>query len=176
MSQFPHRARLNKRATLCVIGLLAASSICLAQSPSDNPLLHKDAWEISVRFTEAYMLPHTALLSTAAIRYGLVLSNPFGKGWGRGSLEYTVDWLPAVVLTKPKVIYCGGVAPVGVRWNFVAKPRLRPYGEVVTGGVLCTTDIPPSDLNLGFTVNAGVGLALRIRGDQMLTAGIDYSQ
>ena len=126
MSQFPHRARLNKRATLCVIGLLAASSICLAQSPSDNPLLHKDAWEISVRFTEAYLLPHTALLSTAAIRYGLVLSNPFGKGWGRGSFEYTVDWLPAVVLTKPKIIYCGGVAPVGVRWNVVAKPRLRP--------------------------------------------------
>ena len=146
-----------------------------AQSPPDNPLLHKDAAEISVRLTEVYMLPHTALLSTAAIRYGLVLKDAFGKGWRRGSLEYTLDWLPAVVLTKPRVIYCGGVAPLGVRWNVIAKPRLRPYGEVVTGGVLCTGNIPPSDLNVGFTINASAGLALFTRDNQMLTAGLDYS-
>ena len=151
-----------------------ASPAC-AQNNPDYPLIHKDASEISVRFTEAFMLLHTALLSTAAFRYGLVLSDPFGKGLGRGTLEYTIDWLPAVVLTKLSTVYCAGIAPLGVRWNVLLKPRLRPYGEVVLGGVLCTADIPPSDINIGFTVNGGAGLSLFTRGNQMLTAGLDYS-
>jgi hypothetical protein len=104
-----------------------------------------------------------------------VLSDPFGKGLGRGTLEYTIDWLPAVVLTKPSTFYCAGIAPLGVRWNVLLKPRLRPYGEVVLGGVLCTANILSSDINIGFTVNGGAGLSLFTRGDQMLTAGLNYS-
>ena len=146
-----------------------------AQSFPDYPLAHKDASEVSIRLSEAAMFPHTVLLSSGAFRLGVVVSDIFGRGWVRGTLEYTIDWLPAVVITKPAVIYCGGVAPVGVRWNILAKPCLHPYGEVVLGGVLCHGNIPPSNLNIGFTINSGVGLTLFTRGNQMLTAGLDYS-
>jgi len=164
--------------TLCIAALLLAlPRTCLSQTESsdDYPLLNKGASEVSVRFTEFVVFSHPALLSTAGFRYGWVLTDPFGKGWGRGALEYTIDLLPAVVLTKPSTIYCGGIAPIGVRWNTLAKPRLRSYGEVEAGGVFCTANIPPSDLNIGFTVNTGAGLALFTRGNQMLTAGLNFS-
>lgn len=99
-----------------------------------------------------------------------------GKGALRGTLEYTMDWLPAIVLTKPKVVYGAGVAPVGLRWNLVSHPRLHPYGELVLGGVLSTSNIPPGDtLNINFTIHTGGGLTVYNHGNQMLSIGLDYS-
>lgn len=172
-----------KRASLrctsaCLLGLLPIWFACQApgQATADYPLLHKDSYEISVRLSEPVFGGGKVLLSTAAIRYGLVLTDAFGKGWTRGSLEYTLDWLPAIVMTKPAVVYGAGVAPAGLRWNFAGKPRLRPYAELVLGGVLSTSNIPPGDfLNINFTINTGGGLTLYTRGNQMLTAGFDYS-
>lgn len=176
MLEYAKRAGL-RRAAVWLVGLLAAVMIREAGGQAaDYPLLHKDSYEISVRFTEPVMNGGTLLLSTAAIRYGLVLTDPIGSGWRRGTLEYTLDWLPAIVMTKPSVVYGAGVAPFGLRWNFVGKPRLRPYAELVLGGVLSTSNIPPGNtFNINFTVNAGGGLALYTRGNQMLTAGIDLS-
>ena len=167
--------RLIAGSTICIALLL---STCVAQSSNtpDFPLLHKDASELSIRFTEDVMRGGPALLSTAAFRYGLVLTDPLGSGWKRGTLEYTLDWLPAIVLTHPKVVYGLGVAPFGIKWNFVGKPRLHPYAELVLGGVLSTSNIPPGDtLNINFTVHAGGGLTLYTRGRQSLTAGLDFS-
>lgn len=157
--------------------LLALSVVGHAQAPlADYPLLHKNSSELSVRFSECVMHGGPALISTAAFRYGLVLTDPIGKGWKRGTLEYTLDWLPAIVLTQPTVVYGAGVAPFGIRWNFLGKPRLHPYAELVLGGVLSTSNIPPGDtLNINFTVNTGGGLTLFTYGNQMLTAGIDFS-
>ena len=166
--------RLLLRASLIV----AVGSLCpaLAQTNPEYPLFHKDAWEVSARFSECVMHDGPALLSTAAFRYGLVLTDPIGNGALRGSLEYTMDWLPAIVLTQPKVVYGAGVAPFGIRWNFVGKPRRHPYAELVFGGVLSTSNVPPGDtLNINFTINAGGGFTLYTRGNQMLTAGLDFS-
>jgi hypothetical protein len=155
---------------------LGSFSLALAQSTPDYPLFHKDAWEVSARLSECVMHGDPALLSTISIRYGLVLTDPIGKGWKRGTLEYTLDWLPAIILTQPKVVYGAGVAPVGIRWNFLGKPRLHPYAELVLGGVLSTSNVPPGNtLNINFTVNAGGGLTLYSRGNQMLTTGLDFS-
>lgn len=165
-------------ATFCgaVLLLLANCNLVTAQTTPNFPLSHKDAWEISIRATEPVMTGGTYLLSTAAIRYGLVLTDPFGKGPLRGTLEYTLDWLPAIVMTKPSVIYGAGVAPFGLKWNLLGKPRLRPYGELVLGGVLSTANLPPGDtININFTVNAGGGLTLLTHGNQALSAGIDFS-
>ena len=149
--------------------------IVFAQSPADYALFHKDASEVGVRFSEIVMNGGTNLLSTSAVRFGLVLTDPFGRGRLRGTLEYTLDWLPAIFLTKPKTVYGAGVAPIGFRWNFLGK-RLHPYGELVLGGVLSTGNIPPGNtLNINFTINSGLGLTVLTHGNQMLTAGLDYS-
>ena len=143
--------------------LLATNGPAAAQTSPGYPLSQKDASEFSVRFTEDVMHGGPALLSTAAFRYGLVLTDP-------------MDWLPAIVLTQPKVVYGAGVAPFGIKWNVLGKPRLHPYAELALGGVLSTSNIPPGDtLNINFTIHAGGGLTLHTRGNQSLTAGIDFS-
>ena len=80
------------------------------------------------------------------------------KGRMRGTFEYTIDWLPVVLMTRPSVIYGFGIAPVGLKWNFLANPPHRPYAEVDFGGVLSTHSIPPGDSTINFTANAGGGL------------------
>ena len=116
-----------------------------------------------------------ALLTSAAIRYGVVLTDPFGKGRLRGTFEYTIDWLPIVLMIHPSVIYGAGIAPVGFKWNFLANPRHRPYAEVDFGGVFSTHSIPPGDSTINFTTNAGGGLTLLNRGNETLSAGFNFS-
>jgi hypothetical protein len=107
----------------------------------DYPLAHKDASEVTIRYTLVVMNAGTDLLSTSAFRYGLVLTDPFGTGRVRGTLEYTLDWLPAIVLTKPKVVYGAGVAPIGLRWNLcLAKTAL---------GVIVTPHAAPARNSMG---------------------------
>jgi hypothetical protein len=63
------------------------------------------------------------------------------------------------VLTKLSVAYGAGIAPLGRKWNFLGSPPRRPYGELVLGGVLSTSNLPPGDtLNINFTLNSGGGL------------------
>ena len=89
--------------------------MAFAQCPADYALFHKDGSEVSVRFSQIVMNGGTNLLSTSAVRFGLVLTDPFGRGRLRGTLEYTLDWLPAIFLTKPTTVYGAGVAPIGFR-------------------------------------------------------------
>jgi hypothetical protein len=73
------------------------------------------------------------------------------------------------------VIYGFGIAPVGLKWNFLANLRHRPYAEVDFGGVLSTHSIPPGDSTINFTANAGGGLTLVNRGNETLSAGFNFS-
>src|SRR6516165_11258436 len=92
--------------------LFASACPACAQNRSDFPLSHKGSREISIRASEIVMInTGTALLSTAAVRYGLVLTDPVGKGRLCGTFEYTVDLLPMVLMTKPSLIYGAGLAP-----------------------------------------------------------------
>jgi len=160
-----------------VLFLLSASGgLVCAQNTSSFPLDHKDAWEVSGRVGVFGVINEGgALLTTAAIRYGVVLTQPVGKGRLRGTLEYTMDWLPVVVMTHPSVMYGVGVAPVGLKWNYLANPRHRPYWEADFGGLFSTHSIPPGNSTVNFTANAGGGLALLNRGNEMLTTGFYFS-
>jgi len=175
-----NRVQRSSAPVLSAAGLFvffASACPACAQNRSDFPLSHKGSREISIRASEIVMInTGTALLSTAAVRYGLVLTDPVGKGRLCGTFEYTVDLLPMVLMTKPSLIYGAGLAPFGAKWNFFANPRLRPYGEAVFGAVYGTSHIPPGDTKFNFTVNAGVGLTLLSRGNQELTAGFDFSR
>ena len=156
--------------------LFVSAGLACAQNISSFPLDHKDAWEISGRASEFGVINRGgALLTSAAIRVGVVLTDPFGKGRLRGTFEYTIDWLPVVLMIHPSVIYGFGIAPVGLKWNFLANPPHRPYAEVDFGGVLSTHSIPPGDSTINFTANAGGGLTLLNRGNETLSAGFNFS-
>jgi hypothetical protein len=180
----PYRIRLTHavkaehlRNALCAATVLVFPCIVYAQSEAapGYALLQKGASDVSLRYTEFAVFNHPALLSTIGVRYGKVFTVLFGKGWTRGTVEYTMDALPALILTKPALTYCGGVEPLGFRWNLKGRPRLRPYGESAAGTAFCTGNILPSTSTVGFSVHAGGGLALFTRGNQMLTAGVYYS-
>jgi hypothetical protein len=124
---------------------LSPTAYALPRTIRDYPLVHKEASEFTLGYTEHGMRGGPTLLSEAAFRYGIVLTDSMGKGAFRGNLEYTVDWLPAIVLTKPKVVYGAGAAPHSVCDGLPGHLRLHPYGKLVMGGVLSTGNIPPRD-------------------------------
>jgi hypothetical protein len=156
--------------------LFAAGRLACAQNTPPFPLDHKDAWEISVRAGEFGVINRGGeLLTTAAIRYGVVLTDPFGKGRLRGTLEYTLDWLPMILMTRPSLIYGAGVLPLGFKFNYLANPRHRPFWEGNFGGTLSTHSLPPGNSTLNLNVNAGGGLTLLNRGAETLTVSFQYS-
>jgi hypothetical protein len=150
---------------------------CAAQDTPPFPLDHKGAWEISVRASEFGVINQGGgLLTTAGIRYGKVLTNSFGITRRRhGTLEYTVDLLPLMLMTWPSVIYGGGVAPLGFKWNYLANPSYRPFWEANLGLAFSTHSFPPGNSTVNFIVNAGGGLTVLNRGDETLTVGFEYS-
>jgi hypothetical protein len=81
-----------------------------AQDPPDHPRSRKGDSEISLRGTEPVMNGGNRALVDHSSRPGA--HRLFGKGWRRGPREYKIDWLPAIVLTKPSVVHSAGIAPL----------------------------------------------------------------
>lgn len=169
----------RERGTLHIVllFLFAAGRLACAQNTLPFPLDHKGAWEIAVRVSEFGVINRGgALLTTAAIRYGVVLTDPFGISRRRhGTPEYTIDLLPLILMTRPSVIYVVGVVSLGFKWNYLANRRHRAFWEANLGLALSTHSIPPGNSTLNFTVNAGGGLTLLNRGKETLTVGFEYS-
>ena len=113
-------------------------------------------------------------VSMAGFRAGYVIAGPIGDGPLRGTPEYFFDVIPVFVLTKPQVIYGGGISPLGLKWNF-AKSRRQPYLEMSLGAIVSTRDVPPGDTsNLNFTASVGGGAAIFTDARHALTAGIGF--
>jgi hypothetical protein len=160
---------------LLLLFFVAGHPAC-AQGTPPFPLDHEGAWEISVRAGEFGVVNRGGeLLTTTAIRYGVVLTDPFGAEHLRGTLEYTLDWMPMILMTRPSVIYGAGVLPLGFKFNYLGNPRHRPFWEGSFGGTLSSHSLPPGNSTLNLNVNAGGGLTLLNRGTEALTVSFEYS-
>src|SRR5215469_6713127 len=137
MFQYSHYDRLNgSTGAACVADLSCCFQSRLGPSPNCPRLPSRPQRRLRVhgwlhRARDARR-PNASLRSRVSL--------PF-----RGNLEYTVDWLPTIVLTKPKVVYGAGAAPHSVCDGLPGHLRLHPYGKLVMGGVLSTGNIPPRD-------------------------------
>lgn len=111
--------------------------------------------------------------SRSGIRYGVQtvswareLSGDHGPRALRGRLAWTVEVMPVLAEAAPTRVYGFGVAPVGVRWNFVPHRHWSAFTEV-TGGVLASSEAIPDGLaRFNFTAHGGAGLRLSVYRDQ----------
>jgi hypothetical protein len=151
----------------------------MGSSPPVHPESEVGTWDLSVWANEAvgnsaYGDVGDAYVSMAGFRTGYVFARPDLHGRPRGALEYFFDVIPVFILTKPKVIYGGGISPVGFRWNFLGSRR-QPFVETSLGGILSTRDVPPGDTSkLNFTVTARGGLALISHQRNAITASVGF--
>jgi len=163
-------------AGLSAANLPAASSA--SSAPAAFPLSETGTWDLSVWAREAIgNLANGDIgeyVSMAGFRAGYVFAGPAGRGPLRGTLEYFFDVIPVFVLTKPQVIYGGGISPVGFKWNFLNGPR-HPYVEMSVGGILSTRDVPPGNTSyLNFTASASGGAAILTSARHAVTASVGF--
>ena len=111
------------------------------------------------------------------VRYGWVLTKPFGPGFLRGRFEYAVDVVPAFVLTQRNgTAYGLGLDPFALKWNFAAQQQQRkivPYIEIGGGVLLANTDVPPGTSHVNFTPQGAIGMHF-LRGKYNWSAEILY--
>ena len=130
-------------------------------------------WAREAAGNSAYGDVGDAYVSMAGFRTGYVFARPVENGAFRGTLEYFFDIIPVFILTKPQVIYGGGLSPVGFKWNFTR--RHQPYLELSLGGILSTRDVPPGDTSsFNFTLTANGGFTILNRPGHALTASVGY--
>jgi hypothetical protein len=119
------------------------------------------------------------------VRYGFVLTKPHGPGPLRGTFEYAIDAVPAVLVFQPaKTAYGASFDPVVLKWNFEADRRVVPYVELA-GGVLFTNQtVPTGTSRVNFTPQAAVGLhilhrrfnwSVELRYEHISNAGLTSS-
>jgi len=93
------------------------------------------------------------------IRYGWVLTAPYGPGFLKGRFEYAVDAVPVFVVFQPRnTAYGAGINPLGLKWIFATRGDAQPYLEL-GGGVLFTShEVPIRTSSVNFTPGAAFGM------------------
>src|SRR5438874_764733 len=93
------------------------------------------------------------------VRYGWVLTKPFGPGFLRGRFEYAVDVIPAFVLTQRNgAAYGIGLDPFALKSNFGPRRKIVPYIEIGGGVLLTNTETPPGTSHVNFTPTGAAGV------------------
>jgi hypothetical protein len=96
---------------------------------------------------------------TAGVRYGWVLTDPHGRGFVRGRLEYAVEVAPIFWVFQPQgTAYGAGVQPVVLKWNFDSHRRVVPYSELGSGVLFTDKQVPLGASKLNFTSGGAFGV------------------
>ena len=112
---------------------------------------------------------------TSGIYIGQGITNPAGKSWLRGTLEYGFNVIPVFVNSRPDVIYGGGFEPIVLRWNFAHSGRFIPYIELAGGGLLSSSNFPSGDAsNFNFTTRGGGGVHIFDTSRHSCDIGFQY--
>ncbi len=111
---------------------------------------------------------HTGIWS-AGFRYGWILTEPHGPGFLRGSFEYAVEAVPAVVVFQPtNTAFGAAINPFGLKWNFDTSGSVVPYVDLGGGALFTNVQVPAGTSRINFTTSGGVGL-------HFLTSKVNWS-
>jgi hypothetical protein len=109
-------------------------------------------------------------------RYGRVLFA--GKAL---AFEYTADVVPVVIVSQPKVsptgsgrdhVYGGGAVPVGLKFIFNPRGRIRPFLAAASGPFYFSHPVPaPNATHFNFFSTGDIGVQIPLSGNRSITAG-----
>jgi hypothetical protein len=92
------------------------------------------------------------------LRYGLILTAPYGPGFLRGQLEYAFDVVPAwVIVQKTNTAYGGGVNPFAFKWILDSPRKVKPFVEIEGGTLFTNTKVPERTSQTNFTTSGAFG-------------------
>jgi lipid A 3-O-deacylase len=171
------RARLMPATVLIAIFLLLVPIAAHAQSAS---FFDAQQWELGVWGAEAVGKGGghdfgSAQITMAGFHLGRVIYQTPSDAAHQGTLEYAVNLQPLLLMTQPQRVYGGGLAPVGVKWNFAARRRYRPYLEFNGGGMFTQKNVPPGRTSaFNFTMATGPGVMIGLRTNQAMSVAVRY--
>lgn len=155
-------ARRMPLRTILLVGL-ALQALAVAQAPTER---HSTEW--AAMSGGAADLPGGARGGSfwaAQLRWGHVLTSPYGPGPLRGTLEYAFEAVPAMVLRESGSIFGAGFNPLMLQYNFATERRFVPFIQVGGGTLWTTRDFPPGTSSFNFTPQGGIG-AYWLRADR----------
>jgi hypothetical protein len=163
-------------ACSCLLLLPAAA----AQAPSDAALWDQQQWDFGVWAGEAIGQEDTfnfghVQVTQAGVHIGRVFHRASPDSGRQTTWEYTLDLQPLLLVTRPRLTYGGGFAPVGVKWNLTPHGRYRPYIEFNGGCAFTQKNVPPgrtSDFN--FTAALGPGVMMRLSQKQAMSIALRW--
>jgi len=108
-------------------------------------------------------------------RYGRVLL--VGKAL---AFEYTADLVPVVIVSQPKAstpgsgrdhVYGGGAVPVGLKFIFNPRGRIKPFVSAQSGPFYFSHPVPVSDAtHFNFYSTGDIGVQIPLSGNRSITA------
>jgi lipid A 3-O-deacylase len=168
-------SRSVQLANLLAVLLTLGTAVAAENLP---PPLKKGNWDLAIWTAgatgeENHNSFGEAQIWTAGIFVGKVLSDPEGRGWLRGSLEYGVNLSPLLVTFGSQSVHGGGVEPVVLRWNGSHHlRRLVPFIELAGGAAVTSSNLPAGDTSsFNFTAKGGGGIHLITRRHRSLDLG-----
>ncbi len=111
---------------------------------------------------------------TMNLRWGRILTSSLGPGPLRGTLEYTVEIVPAFVLKQSTTVFGGGVNPLLLQYNFTRSRRVVPFLQFGGGTLFTNQTVPEGTSQINFTPQGGIGIYMFRRLGSAFALGIRY--
>jgi len=136
--------------------LLLSSSFLLAQArPEDG------GHELQVWTGGGHSVPggtSDTSVWNLGLRYGWILTRPYGPGFLKGRFEYAVDVVPAFVVFQPgNTAYGAGFNPLNLKWDLATRGRIAPFLELSGGTLFSNHNVPNGTNTVNFTPGAAIG-------------------
>jgi hypothetical protein len=180
-------ARMRNDCThLFLYGLLLLLCISMttvdvaAQSGSNSAFSDEQLWDFGVWGAEAIGKENGqgfggTHVTMAGFHVGRVFHHTQPDSGLRRTWEYTVEAQPLFLVTRPQRVYGGGIAPIGLKWNFAPRGRYRPYLEFNGGGIFTQNNVPPGNTStFNFTAAFGPGVTIAVSHTQAVSVAIRY--
>jgi len=105
-------------------------------------------------------------------RWGIILTDPVGIGFVRGSLEFLAEPSAIITADEPRIL-SGGIAAL-FKFNFYTGTRLMPFVEAGAGLMVSTDRLEGQGSSFNFTLQEGVGFHFFLTREWALTAAYRF--
>ncbi|MCI0371730.1 MAG: acyloxyacyl hydrolase [candidate division NC10 bacterium] len=105
-------------------------------------------------------------------RWGIVLTDPVGKWFWRGGLEFVTEPSAIITADTPRIL-SGGIAAL-LKYNFYTGTRLMPFLEAGAGLMVSTDRLEGQGSSFNFTPQGGAGFHYFLTREWAFTGAYRY--